>query len=295
MSHKNRLISFAIILILYILAALVGIAIYHALPFVPWLSLLMADLGATLFIWLASLLLHNASVYDPYWSVQPLVILLLTMVQVRKYDIGSILLVGVVSFWSWRLTGNWAVTFPGLHQQDWRYDQLQEKSGRFFPLVNLVGIQVMPTLIVFACLLPGFYYLMLGGGLNAWTVVGLVVSLGGTVLELTADAQMLVFRKNNVDPSRLMRSGLWRHSRHPNYFGEIMMWWGVYVVLLSVQPQLWLTGIGALVNTCLFLFISVPLAEKRLAGYKERFAQYRKETRMFLPIPKRARASKSGE
>jgi len=289
MSYKNRILSFVIILILYILAALVGIAIFNALPFVPWLSLLIADLGATLFIWLASLILRNASVYDPYWSVQPLVILVLTMVQVGKYDVGSIMLVGVVSFWSWRLTGNWAVTFPGMHQQDWRYDQLQEKSGRFFPLVNLVGIQMMPTLIVFACLLPGFYYLMLGGGLNAWTLVGLVVSLGGTALELTADAQMLVFRKNNTDPSRLIRSGLWRHSRHPNYLGEIMMWWGVYVVLLSVQPQLWLTGIGALVNTCLFLFISVPLAEKRLAGYKEGFEQYKKETRMFLPIPKRSR------
>ena len=295
MSHNNRTISFVIILILYILAALVGIAIYNALPFVPWLSLLIADLGATLFIWLASLLLHNASVYDPYWSVQPLVILVLTMVHVGKYDIGSILLVGVVAFWSWRLTGNWAVTFPGMHKQDWRYDQLQEKSGRFFPLVNLVGIQIMPTLIVFACLLPGFYYLMLGGGLNAWTVVGLVVSLGGTTLELTADAQMLVFRKNNADPSRLMRSGLWRHSRHPNYLGEIMMWWGVYVVLLSVQPQLWLTGIGALINTCLFLFISVPLAEKRLAGYKVGFEQYKNETRMFLPIPKHTRVIKNGE
>jgi steroid 5-alpha reductase family enzyme len=289
MNPKKRTFSFVIILILYIVGAVVGIAIYNALPFVPWLSLLIADLGATLFIWLASLILHNASVYDPYWSVQPLVILGLMLLKTGKFDAGSIIFILVIAFWSLRLTGNWVVTFPGMHQQDWRYDQLQEKSGRFFPLVNLVGIQVMPTLIVFACLLPGFYYLMLGGDMNAWTWLGLAVSLSGTVLELSADAQMLLFRKQNTDPSLLMRTGLWRHSRHPNYLGEIMMWWGVYLVLLSVQPQLWLTGLGALINTCLFLFISVPLAEKRLAGYKDGFEQYKKATRMFLPIPKRAR------
>jgi steroid 5-alpha reductase family enzyme len=289
MNPKNRLLSFVIIAILYISAALLGISVYNSLPFVPWLSLLIADLVATLFIWLASLLLRNASVYDPYWSVQPLVILGLMLFKTAEFDAGSIIFIVVIAFWSLRLTGNWVVTFPGMHQQDWRYDQLQEKSGRFFPLVNLVGIQVMPTLIVFACLLPGFYYLMLGGGMNFWTWVGLLVSLGGTVLELSADAQMLVFRKQNTDPSRLIRTGLWRHSRHPNYLGEIMMWWGVYLVLLSVQPHLWLTGLGALINTCLFLFISVPLAEKRLAGYKDGFEKYKKETRMFLPIPKHAR------
>ena len=289
MNPNNRLLSFVIIAILYIFAVVLGVVVYNALPFVPWLSLLIADLAATLFIWLASLLLHNASVYDPYWSVQPLVILGLMLLKTARFDAGSIVFVVVVAFWSLRLTCNWAVTFPGLHKQDWRYDQLQAKSGKFFPLVNLVGIQIMPTLIVFACLLPGFYYLMLGGGMNIWTWLGLAVSLGGTALELTADAQMLAFRKQNTDTGRLMRTGLWRHSRHPNYFGEIMMWWGVYLVLLSVQPHLWLTGLGALFNTCLFLFISVPLAEKRLAGYKDGFEQYKKKTRMFLPIPKRIR------
>ncbi len=286
MSHKNRILSFVIISLLYIFAAVLGVVVYKALPFVPWLSLLVADLAATLFIWLASLVLRNASVYDPYWSVQPLVILGLMLFKTARFDVGSVIFVLVIAFWSLRLTGNWVVTFPGMHKQDWRYDQLQEKSGRFFPLVNLLGIQIMPTLIVFACLLPGFYYLMLGGGVNAWTWLGLAVSLGGAVLELSADAQMLLFRKQNTDPARLMRTGLWRHSRHPNYFGEILMWWGVYIVLLSVQPQLWLTGLGALINTCLFLFISIPLAEKRLATYKTGFEAYRKETRMLLPIPK---------
>jgi steroid 5-alpha reductase family enzyme len=111
--------------------------------------------------------------------------------------------------------------------------------------------------------------------------------LGGALLELTADYQMQSFRKQTQDRTQLMRTGVWRHSRHPNYLGEIIVWWGVYLVLLSIHPEYWYLGLGALANTCLFLFISIPLAEKRLATYKTGYASYRRETRMLLPIPKK--------
>lgn len=288
MKHFNRRQSFSIITVCYVAAALLGLGVFHALPrTAPWLSLLIADLAATLFIWLTSLPLKNASVYDPYWSVQPPVILGLTLVFLGKPNLGSILLVLVTSFWGVRLTINWMITFPGLHQQDWRYDQLKQQSGRAFPLVSLFGIQIFPTLIVYACLLPGFYYLSLGGGVNLGTVLGLLMVLGGATLELVADYQMQSFRKENEDRTRLIRKGLWRHSRHPNYLGEISVWWGVYLVMFSVYPELWYLGIGATANTCLFLFISIPMAEKHLATYKRDYGTYLQETRKLFPFPKR--------
>jgi len=286
MTHPNRFQSYLTITLCYIAAALLGLAIFHVLPTAPWLSLLLADLAATVFIWVTSLLLNNASVYDPYWSVQPPIILGLTLVFLGVPNVGSILLVIAVTFWGARLSINWMITFPGLHQQDWRYDQLKRQSKRFFPLVNLLGIQIMPTLIVYACLLPGFYYLVSGGGVNAVTILGLLLIFGGTSLEMMADVQMQIFRRQSQERTRLIRSGLWRHSRHPNYLGEITVWWGVYLVLLSVHLDLWYLGIGALLNTCLFLFISIPMAEKRLATYKKDYAVYRQETRMLLPFPK---------
>jgi steroid 5-alpha reductase family enzyme len=179
------------------------------------------------------------------------------------------------------------ITFHGLHQQDWRYDQLKRKSGRFFALVNLLGIQIMPTLIVYACLLPGFFYLVRGGGMNAGTIAGLLIIFGGALLELVADHQMHKFRKERHDHSELLRSGVWRHSRHPNYLGEIVVWWGVYLVMLSVYPS---TGILWWVPwqiLRLFLFISIPLAEKHLATYKAGYEAYLQETRPLLPLPKR--------
>jgi steroid 5-alpha reductase family enzyme len=199
------------------------------------------------------------------------------------------LLVLAVAFWGARLSINWMITFHGLHEQDWRYDLLQRKSGQYFPLVNLFGIQIMPTLIVYACLLPGFYYLMHGGGINIGVVLGLLLIVGGTVLELVADYQMQLFKIKRKDRTCIIRSGLWQHSRHPNYLGEITVWWGVYLVMVSTYSELWFLGVGALLNTALFLFISIPMAEKHLASYKNDFESYLAETRRLFPLPKRRR------
>jgi steroid 5-alpha reductase family enzyme len=86
--------------------------------------------------------------------------------------------------------------------------------------------------------------------------------------------------------AEIIRHGLWRYSRHPNYLGEIMMWWGVYMICLSSRPTAWFLGFGACMNTALFLLISIPLAESRLAGYKTGYSEYRRQTRMLLPFPK---------
>lgn len=287
MKLSRRTQGYITITLCYIAAALVAIQVYQSLSTAPWLSLLIADLAATLFIYLTSLVLNNASVYDPYWSVQPPIILGLTLFLLSNMTLGAILLVGAVSFWGARLSINWMITFDGLHRQDWRYDQLKQQSKKLFPLVNLFGIQLMPTLIVYACLLPGFYYILRGGGINALTILGLLLILCGAILETVADRQMQVFRKQRANRSCLLRSGLWRHSRHPNYLGEIIVWWGVYLVMLSTQPGLWYLALGALANTCLFLFISIPLSEKHLATYKAGYDDYLKETRLLLPIPRR--------
>jgi steroid 5-alpha reductase family enzyme len=287
MKKPSRINSYFIITACYVAASMLGIAVYWKLQYSPWLSLLIADLVATGFIWLASLILKNASVYDPYWSVQPPIILGLTLIYLGKLNFGSIFLVLAVSYWGARLSINWMITFHGLHQQDWRYDQLERKSGQYFPFVNLFGIQVMPTLIVYACLLPGFYYIYRGGGVKFFTFIGFAVIIGGTTLEMLADYQMQIFRRQRKDRSCLIRSGLWRDSRHPNYLGEILVWWGVYIVMLSVYPDLWFLGMGPLLNTCLFVFISIPMAERHLATYKEGYPDYLKETRRLLPFPKR--------
>lgn len=280
---KNRALSFIIITLVYIIALTVGILVYVALDFDWWISLLIADAVATVVIFFFSVIFNNASVYDPYWSVQPPVILISFAVAHGVNAFGIVLLF-VVLIWGIRLTANWAYTFGGLNHQDWRYTMLREKTGFFYPVVNLVGIHMVPTLVVYGCILPAVYAIRNGLKLNALSILCLLLSLLATIMQGVADCQMHRFRKNRS--TSFIRSGLWKHSRHPNYLGEILMWWGVALSVAAADPNAGYLCIGAIANTLLFLTVSIPLADGRQSR-KDGFEDYKKETRMLLPIGKR--------
>ena len=277
--------SFLIVAVIYILASVVGIVTYRMLPYPLWLSLLIADTAATVFTFIFSLIFRNASVYDPYWSVQPIVILAAFAVG-QTLTLPRVLLLISVCVWGVRLTANWAYTFHGLGHQDWRYTMLCEKTGVFYPIINFVGIHMVPTLVVYGCVLPAAYAIEMGLTANVGSVICLLVSLGAAVLQGIADIQMHHFRKHRSGVFN--RSGLWHFSRHPNYLGEITMWWGVALSVLCVAPWAWYLLAGAVANTVLFFTVSIPMAEGRQSR-KEGFSEYRRQTRLLLPIKKRER------
>ena len=279
---KSRPISFLVIAAIYLLATVLGIAVYCALPYAPWIRLLLADIAATIFTFLFSVLLGNASVYDPYWSVQPIVILG-TFAIAEGLDLYRFLLLSVVCLWGIRLTANWAYTFANLEHQDWRYTMLHEKTGKCYPLVNFVGIHIVPTLVVYGCILPPVFVFSGDATPNFGAYAFLILSLGAILLQGTADVQMHRFRRHRS--GKFIRNGLWKHSRHPNYLGEILMWWGVAGSVVCALPNAWYLAAGALANTLLFLCVSIPLADGRQSR-KDGFAEYKAETRMLLPIPR---------
>ena len=280
---QSRAQSFLFTVVIYLVALGVGLYAFSRVSGNEFVRVLIADVAATLFVYLVSLPLGNASVYDPYWSVAPVVILPLVIGQFGVWNTGTMLLLLCVSYWGVRLTANWAYTFQGYSHQDWRYSMLREKSGALYPLVSLFGIMLFPTMVVYLCLLPALHYIQVGG-INLFTCLGFVLCLSAATLQLIADVQLHRFQKQSQNRGAIIRSGVWRHARHPNYLGEILMWWGVFVVMLSTQPGLWPLGLGALVNTLMFLFISIPMAEVRMAGYKEGFDRYVAETNRLLPI-----------
>lgn len=279
---QSRAASYLTVTLVYVIAAVFGIWIYRLLPFAPWLSLLIADVAATALTFFFSLLFQNASVYDPYWSVQPPVILLCFAVG-KKLTVLGILLLCAVFFWAIRLTANWAYTFGDLTHQDWRYTMLKEKTGVFYPLINFVGIHMVPTLVVYGCILPAVYAIREGISANTGSIFFLCLSFGAAVLQGVADIEMHKFRKNR--DGAFIRHGLWRYSRHPNYLGEILMWWGIALSVVCAVPSAWYLMAGAVANTLLFFFVSIPMAERRQSR-KEGFSEYKKATRMLLPIKK---------
>ena len=279
---NSRTASFIAVALIYVICAVSGIFLYTALPFSPWLSLLIADVCATAVCFVFSLIFSNASVYDPYWSVQPPVILIAFLVGTELTPL-RVLLLAVILLWAIRLTANWAYTFHGLNHQDWRYTMLNEKTGVFYPIINFIGIHMVPTLIVYACTLPAVYACLYDATLTVGSVIFIVISLLAVVLQGVSDILMHIHRK--AGKHTFIRTGPWKHSRHPNYLAEILMWWGVGGAVVFALPDMWSLIIGALLNTILFLAVSIPMADGKQSR-KDGFAEYKHETRMLLPIPR---------
>lgn len=292
---QNRALSFVIIALVYAIAIVGGIFIYRALltHLDFWLSLLIADICATIITYIFSVIFKNASVYDPYWSIQPIVILL-AYGWVRPMGVVQWLLIVAVWFWGVRLTANWAYGFRNLNHQDWRYTHYQQKTGKAYQLANFFGIHLVPTLIVYGCVLPAVFAFEYSTEItaNAGSYVFFVLAIGAVVLQMTADIEMHRYRK--AKKGGLIREGVWKYSRHPNYLAEILMWWAVGFSVLCVMPERWWLLAGALANTLMFIFISIPLAEGR-QSQKPTWQEYKSQTRMLLPIPRFRKATEQNE
>ncbi|MCR5112514.1 MAG: DUF1295 domain-containing protein [Acholeplasmatales bacterium] len=283
---ENKLLSLIAILIMYIIAGVVGFIIYLNLPFEYYWNLLLADMASTVVIFIFSLIFRNASCYDAYWSVAPIVIVF-GYLFTTPFNVVRLLLSISVLLWGLRLTLNWIYTFDNLKWIDWRYQKLKDQTKLFYPIVNLVGIHMMPTIIVYLCILPLVYVFNNEVELSFFVIIFFITSCMSFIMQGIADMEMHKFRMNRN--STFIRNGLWKYSRHPNYLGEILMWWSIglaSVIALGITTYYPLLA-GALANTLLFLFISIPLAENHQASRKEGFDEYKAQTRMLLPIYKR--------
>ena len=282
----KRSLSIAIIAAVYAVAAWAGFLVFgwaSAAMTELW-ALLLADVVATVITWFFGLVFRNVSVYDPYWSVAPPVMFTAWAVYKGCFTLPVVLLLIAVWYWGIRLTGNWAYTFKGLDHEDWRYTRYREtQSPLVFHLINFFGLNMMPTLLVFACMLPGFGLFDASGAgaasANWLTWLGFIVCLSSATIQLVADTQIHRFR--NAHPGQYCNVGLWKHGRHPNYFGEVQMWWGVWLMYASLRGIDWLI-LAPVAMTALFLFISIPMMERRQLERKPGYAEYRKRTRMLI-------------
>ena len=281
--RENKSLSILIITGIYLIAVTVALCTYLMLPFAFWINLLISDIAATVFVFIFSVIFRNASVYDPYWSVQPIVIVLCYALG-SKLTFATFLILISVFYWGIRLTGNWAYTFGGLNCQDWRYTKFENETGRLYQFISFTGIHMMPTLIVYLCTLPAVFVIKNEVQANAGSIAGTVICICAATLQLVSDTQMHRYRKSGRHG--LIRTGLWKYARHPNYLGEILMWWGIGIQAVSVMPQYWWLLAGALANTVMFFTVSIPLADKR-QSQKPGYAEYKASTRSLLPVPKK--------
>lgn len=278
------------ITIYYLLIGLAGWLVFQNLPQEEViLRFLYADLAMTVVTFFFSIIRKNSSAYDAYWSLIPFYFLLgwFVFYSGENWAWPQGLAAAVVSFWSWRLTFNWAIGWPGWHHEDWRYVNFRRQFGKFFQPINFLAIHLYPTVIVFLSILGLFWVFNFGELTNELLFVGgSILSFLGTILELIADYELSKFKNRpNKKPSDLLRSGLWAYSRNPNYLGEILFWFGLMAMGFGFGAP-WYTAIGPIGMLAMFLFASIPMKEKQmLKNRPHAFMKYKEDVSILLPLP----------
>jgi len=255
----------------------------------PLAVALVGDLAATLAIFAFSYAHENSSFYDAYWSVAPLPIALF-WVGASEGALGArqALVLLLVAIWGARLTWNWARGWRGLDHEDWRYVDLRRTTGRAYWLVSLVGLHLLPTLWVFAGLLPVYAAVCAPAHpLGALDALAALVTAAAIALEAASDEALRRYRASSPQPGGFLASGLWSWSRHPNYLGEIGFWWGLWLFGVAAAPRLWWTLAGPVSITLMFRFVSLPMIETRMRERRPGYAEWAARSSLVLLRPPR--------
>ncbi|MFO0689689.1 MAG: DUF1295 domain-containing protein [Myxococcota bacterium] len=285
-----------LVVVSYVLALAAGAATLAFAPIEdPLLRTFAADAVATVVIFGFSFAYDNSSFYDAYWSVIPIAIVLY-WATLAAPDVPMLRLIAaslVVVVWGTRLTWNWTRGWTGLDHEDWRYVGFRELAPRLYWPISFLGIHFFPTVIVFAGLAALYPALTTPAPLGPVDAAALAVGLAGIAFEWIADDQLRAFTTGPKQPGETLRTGLWRYSRHPNYLGEILVWWSFYLFGLAADPG-WgkLAVLAPLSMTGMFLFVSIPLIEKRSLERRKNYQQVIDETSMLIPLPPRKRAAR---
>jgi steroid 5-alpha reductase family enzyme len=246
-----------------------------------------ADLTAVVVVFLFSIILDNSSVYAPYWSVAPPIIVGYWAAQ-GNFGLRQVVILVLVLSWAIRLTGNWACRWAGPADEDFRYREIRDGTGNGYWPASFVLIHLMPTVWGFLGLLPLYPALAQSGKFGTLDGVAALVVISAIAFETIADEQLRRFRRSPHAPSAVLTAGLWARCRHPNYLGELAFWWGMFLFGVAAQPDWAWTAVGAISITLLFVLTSVPWMDRHmLVGHRD-WALYARNLPALVPwVPRR--------
>ena len=256
-------------------------------------KVLICHIEATIFIYLLSVIFNNSSWYDAFWSVIPVVLTIMCWSDISAAgDIQrAFLMHACLLFWAIRLTYNWMRSWDGFSHEDWRYIMMKGKTNNKFQyfIVDFVSIHLIPTLCVYMALLPMIYALSYPGAeLNNLDILATFLAVLAVIIQIISDQQMYNFRKNITEP-KTMKLGLWYYSRHPNYFGEILFWFSLFIFALASNLSFAWLLIGSLIMYALIAIASVSMMDKRSLERRSDFKEYMDSTPpIFLNVFKKS-------
>ena len=235
--------------------------------------------------WLVSLVLKNASIVDLIWGFGFVVVGWVTYLGSDTTSALSTLSLVLVTIWGLRLAVylTWRNHGKG---EDFRYVAMRKRWGQRFPIISLFTVFGLQGTIMWVVSLPVQLVMTKSDSeIGLLAILGVILWAVGLAFEAIGDAQLTRFKSDPSNAGKVMNRGLWRYTRHPNYFGDACVWWGLAIIALTVTP--W----GLVGATLMHLFLrrvsGVTLLEKSLVKRREGYAEYIKVTSPFIPRPPR--------
>ena len=248
--------------------------------------------AAMLALWLLSLALRDVSIVDVFWGLGFVLVAHYARATTAGYAPRATLVAALVTLWGVRLAvhllwRNWGAG------EDYRYAAMRRRWGDGFPLASLAVVFGLQAALMWIVSLPVQVAIAspTPPALGPFDVVGTMLVAIGLACEAIGDLQLARFKRDPANRGRVMDRGLWRYTRHPNYFGDTLVWWGLFAFALTSPAHAW-TVVGPLVMTYLLTRLSgVPLLERKLTRTRPAYADYVARTSGFVPRPPRAPAS----
>lgn len=242
--------------------------------------------GAMTVLWLVSLKLRDASIIDPFWAPGFLLVCTTYLALAPERAIRGWLVTALVGIWAARL-GSHLIRRNLRTGEDSRYQAWRDEHGDAWAIRSLVTVFWLQAVLLWLVSAPLLVAATSSAPLGALDVAGALIMLAGLVLEAVADAQLEAFKADPDNRGAVLDSGLWRYSRHPNYFGNAVMWWGAW--LLAVGGGGAWTVFGPALMTFLLLKVSgVTLLERDIEERRPAYADYVRRTSAFVPWPPRS-------
>jgi len=256
---------------------------------VALLTGLAAAVAMMILVWIASVLRRDASIVDSFWGLGFALLGWVYFLTIDAHTLRGVVVVFLVTVWGLRLTAH--ITWRNWGEgEDYRYRAMRARWGGRFPWVSLFTVFLLQALILWAISTPLFQaqQASLPRGLAVLDWLGLGCFAVGLFFEAVGDWQLARFRAEPTNKGEVLDRGLWRYTRHPNYFGDAMVWWGFFCFALATPGSLW-TLYSPLAMTLLLLKVSgVSLLEQKLRDSRPGYRDYVRRTSAFVPwFPKR--------
>jgi steroid 5-alpha reductase family enzyme len=241
-------------------------------------------------LWLYCVRIRDVSVIDSFWSFGMVMLALNSFILSGGGTPRRLLLLGLTAIWGLRLSSHLFTRWRE-HGIDPRYaailGRLTEKKGWSFARASFVQVFAMQAVLLFLVCLPAQLGQMAAEpvqiGWMGW--LGAAVALTGIAFESIGDAQLTAFRADPAMKGKVLETGLWRYTRHPNYFGDACTWWGIWLVAAETGPGLWSLPGPVIITWLLTRLSGVPMLEHRLKKNRPGYDDYIRRTSGFLPLP----------